>query len=223
MLQDSILLDSFKISNKQFINDTTLYDANILLKNYISFSTLKDVFREIVPLTNLIDNKEEQKIKLYNTSKKVYLDNILIVLDNVPVYDIGQLFKMNPAQIERIIVINKQYFFGNSLFNGIISIQTKLNDFANYKFPQNSCFLNYNTVTKSTFPVDKQYFSNETIKDKSPDFRTTLYWNARLTTKESSSANEFYTSDAKGSYQITYTAINKEGKIVQQNKLIEVK
>jgi hypothetical protein len=127
---------------------------------------------------------------------------------------VDELLKIPPVNIERIDVINRPYYLGDHLLSGIVSIKTKTGDFGGYRFPQQSIFLEYQTSTKSKSFFEPQYADERVKKSSVPDFRTTLYWNPKEETAKPRSSLSFYTSDARGEYDVVVNGISSKGKIL---------
>ena len=58
----------------------------------------------------------------------------------------NELMRIDPSNVERIDIIKNTYMLGDYAFRGIIFIKTNTNNFANFNFPENSIFLDYQTV-----------------------------------------------------------------------------
>ncbi len=121
-------------------------DYSIELNDFIPLASLEEVFKEIVPNTYLTRKKDSYEFQLKTPGKIKILDNPLVLLDNIPVFDYDQLFEILPSSVERINIINQEYFLGVHKLNGIINVITNKSALENYKFPAGSVFFNYQTL-----------------------------------------------------------------------------
>lgn len=133
------------------------------------------------------------------------------------------LAALDPRSIDFIEVLNgpSAAIFGNQGGNGVISINTRtrprelVKDNTPYKIVQ--------PVTYHKAPVFiMPDYGDKTIKaGKTPDPRTTIYWNGNLLTGADGKASaEFYAADEATSYTIIVTGITANGEYI--NKRITV-
>ncbi len=208
-------------ANNYFLNDSLVFTSSILLADYVQMTSLKDVFREIIPLTNVIDNRKEQKIRLYNEETTNYLDNPLVLLNNIPIFDLVELFQTDANLIANVSVINHPFYLGDYLANGIVSIKTKQNNFANFDFSEKANFLKYSTLFPNLFPKHTHYSSNNEKQDRKPNFANCLYWNSQIE-RSKQARYTFYASDHCSEYTILFRAITKDGKMIEKQKIISI-
>jgi len=195
-------------------NLPTSYDFSIRLDDFIELTTLQEIFYEIVPPVSVKSEKSEKYLTVANYQSRQVARAGLIILDNVPVFDVNELLKISPVNIATIDVINRPYYLGDHLLTSIISIKTKTGDFGGYKFPPQSIFLEYQTLSKSTTFIAPDYLSETSKTSRIPDFRTTLYWIPNEKINGGKTTRSFFTSDAKGKYDVVLRAISMEGELI---------
>ena len=210
--------------NKQFYSPISFGDIeiSIVLADFIELPTFTDVIREIVPYTRL--NKKDGRYNLILTNSitvELYRDP-LILLDNIPVFDVNELIKINPKKIIKIEVINKPYVYGDYTLNGVIRIVTNTDNFADYDFSGESVYIDYQTITSSAKPVFTDYNSEGKKNNRIPDFRNMLYWKPDLFLSNQDINLSFYTSDACSKYDIIVKGISNKGKACFGKTSIEV-
>ncbi len=201
-------------SESTLTNLPAIYDITIRLDDFIELSSLQEVFYEIVPPVFVKSNKKGKYLSVANYQTQQVASADLILLDNVPIFDVDELLKIPAVNIESIEVINKPYYLGDYLLESIVSLKTKTKDFGGYKFPSESIFLEFQTLSpqQSFFTPD---YSNDSIKNSPlPDFRTTLYWNPYVKTNQTDTTLSFFTSDAKGEYDIVIRGISNNGSLI---------
>lgn len=201
-------------SHEIFTNLPSNYDVTVRLDDYIELSSLGEVIYEIVPPLFVRSTKSESYLSVANYLTQHASRAGLILLDNVPIFDVDELLKLAPANIESIQVINRPYYLGNYLLESIVSFKTKTGDFGGYNFPPESIFIAFQTLSPQQTFIAPDY-GIDSIKNKPlPDFRTTMYWNPALGLNDADTSIGFYTSDAKGRYDIFVNGISEDGEVI---------
>ena len=197
-------------------------EISIVLADYIQLPSFKDVIKEIVPYTRLSKKGDRYSLIVSNSKTvEVYYDP-LILLDNIPVFDVNELMKINPKKIEKIEVIDKSYVYGDYTLNGIIRIITNTDNFADYDFSGESVYVDFQTITLSAYPVLPEYNSGSKKKSRIPDFRNMLYWKPDLLISDKDISLSFYTSDHCSKYDIIVRGISYNGKVCFGKATFEV-
>lgn len=194
-------------------------DLRITLSDYIDIPNLREIFAEIVPGVSLKKKNGKTYLNVFNIREQIDLKEGLVLLDNVPIFDIEQLLEISPKKIESIDVFNTPYMLGEYKINGLIRIKTNTLDFAGYVWENEAAFVNFKTISAS--PVFQQ--SIYTHKNRTPDFRNVLYWHPNLVMDTTQKVVEFYTSDMTGTYEVQINGFTKEGFPCYQQAFFEVK
>lgn len=195
-------------------NLPTNYDFSINLNDFIDLASLQEVFYEIVPPISVKTDKAGKYLAVANYQTQHVSRADLIILDDVPVFNVDELLKISPVNIASIEVINRPYYLGDNLLKSIVSIKTKTGDFGGYKFPPQSIFLEYQALSKSKNFTAPDFSSEELKQNPYPDFRTTMFWHPFTELTAPDTTLSFYTSDAKGEYDIIFKAVSKNGEII---------
>ncbi len=148
----------------------------------------------------------------------------LILVDGVPFEDPNALIGLSRDMIDHVEVITRAVAqFGSRGTNGVIAIYTKGGAYATSQVAEKN-FLShkipgYNTPRKFFSPV----YANET-QDKTPDFRTTIFWKPDLVTGPDGKASvTFYAADIEGRYRIILEGITDKGIPFRNVSFVEVK
>ncbi|MEL6556874.1 MAG: TonB-dependent receptor plug domain-containing protein [Bacteroidota bacterium] len=150
------------------------------------------------------------------TTPLIIVDGVITTLDvlnSIPVADVSyiDILKGPDAAI-----------FGSQGANGAISVFTRTGEVPDKKGPRVGIvdfkFPGF-TLARKFYTPD---YSEKSDQHKKPDYRTTLYWNPEINLS-SGEPVEFYSSDEKGTYLIHLEGITSEGKVVLEEKMIEVK
>lgn len=198
-------------------NMPVTYDFSVRLDDYIELSSLEEVFYEIVPPVTVKHEKGTKYLSVANNQAHRMATAGMVLLDNVPVFNINELLKISPVNIERIDVFNRPYYLGDYLLSSVVSIKTKTGDFGGYKFPPQSIFLEYQTLEGKQQFHAPEYKTADSKSSRIPDFRTTLYWNPAMESDGEETSVSFYTSDARGNYEVVVRGIKRDGSVVGAN------
>jgi hypothetical protein len=199
-LKEKFTSDSYDDSNKR-TGPVVFYGKPqhvIHMEDYIELIDLEEFIFELVPEVIVFHKKGKPSIRF---DRVTGLSNLspLVLIDNLPVSDIGQFLKTPLNKLERIELINRGYIAGNQIFNGLLGVYSKNNDFAGIEMVQSSMFFNYSLYSQNTeaFQADSGDLDNTRI----PDRRNLLYWNPYIALYQGSTTSiSFFTSDSKGEY-----------------------
>lgn len=193
-------------------------DYKIYLKNFIKLPTLHEVFDEIIPSVRVREENKQFVLSTYDEELNINYNNPLILLDNIPIFNVDDILKIKPSQINNIEIINKMYLSGDKIYNGIIMLNSNSDKFCRIKLPENAKFIKYQGFAYTGHPIFPEYKTIDEKESKMPDFRNTLYWKSgNLPTKENSVLS-FYTSDNCGEYTINLYLIDEKGNVIKKSK-----
>ncbi len=182
---------------------------SILLDDYVETPTLAMVFKEIVPNAYLYKHHGKYILSLYDEDRETHYKKPLILVDNLPIFDLDELLKLSPKKIERIDVYPQPFILGNNNINGLLMIRTFTPNFGGIPMPKSSNFLEYETLSRPSDYHPQIYSNPKQINSRIPDFRSLLYWESRLKNR---SPNTIYTSDLVGKYEVILFGNYKNGK-----------
>ena len=197
--------------------------ASVSLKDFVALPTMPEVLNELVPYVNVRKRKGKRILVVVDQTRKNVYDNPLILVDNLPVFNVEEILAINPAKIERIDVIGKVYSFGDLLIQGIVMFHTKTDNFAGIQLPSSLAFVEYQTITPSAavqFPV---YNPQNQTPGHSPDFKNLLYWNPNIQISANDTTITFYTADEITDYEIIVRGKTADGSSVFGKLDIQVK
>jgi hypothetical protein len=195
-------------------NNTVFYGSAekvYYTKDYIELPNLEEFFFEIVYEVLVDFHKDSNTLRIAANSDRSL--SPLVLVDNIPVYDIGRFLKTTLQRIERVELIGSKYIAGNAVFSGIISIYTWNKDFAGIDLNPAGIFYNYHLLRtgKYNFPD----YDNNIINSRIPDNRSLLYWQPDIMlSKNQKTTISFFTSDEKGDYIIFVTNANSDDQAI---------
>lgn len=151
-------------------------DRRIVLADYIEVPTMAEVFNEITTGVTLRKSGGATRLSVFNPEDQEWVDHPLVLLDNVPVYDIEALLEIDPAVVEAVEVFHSDYIIGDFTVEAIVAIKTQTDDFAGYQWSEQVAFTAF-TAYAIPQPFEQVVDSG---KRHLPDFRPVLYWKPDL-------------------------------------------
>jgi len=188
-------------------------DYHYELSDYTQFPTLGEVITEYVRYISLSrSNGKYKALVSLPFFQKLYDHEPLYLLDGVPVFHLDSLVKIKAEKIKTIDLITSKYYYGPSIFDGILSFSTHQGDLNGYNLDPKSLLLSFEGTILDREFFSPIYSSFQEKESKIPDFRNTLYWNPMLkSNKEMFFPVKFFTGDISGLYRIEVNGINQEG------------
>lgn len=183
------------------------------LDNYTRFTTMEEVLREYVREINVgVKGSGDLKFKLFNEdSREYYTNNILVVVDGVPVFNTSKIFSFDPLKINHLDIITKNYVLGNSDFYGLASFSTYQGNHEGVDVDPKAISLDYEGLQMQREFYSPEYLTEQQRQSRIPDLRTTLFWSPEIKVNQQV---QFYTGDNKGKYIVIVEGINKNGEPV---------
>lgn len=198
-----------------------------MLDDLNRFPTIKDSFVEYIP-TVAVRNRLDQRV--FKIAPKNILTEPdftpLVLLDGLPVRP-DEILEFSPYRIESIGVINNRYFFGPMIFDGIVSFRTKRGDLHGFEPSNYARSLDYKGLSpliEYQFPTyDSSNLAENNLRSRIPDYRDQLYWAPDVAIQPDQNDNiQFYTSDTRGTFEISIEGISNTGQMVSIRSYIIV-
>ena len=183
-------------------------------EDYVVLPDLEEFFFEIVPQVRVEKNKDHTHLVVLDDRGEILYAPPLILLDNVPVREIGNLLSVSPQRIDHIDIVNRIYFRGGNTYGGIVSIITDRGDRAGVTLPEGSTFISFTGLSKLQEMVSPDY-EGVVRNDRMPDLRNTLYWEAHYKiTPDNGGSFAFYTSDVTGEFMVIVRGMTSDGNVL---------
>jgi len=184
------------------------------MDEYVVLPDLEEFIFEIVPQLRVEKSEGHTHLVVLDDRGEILYTPPLILLDHVPVPDIGKLLAVSPLRIDHIDVVNRMYIRGGNTYGGIVSIITGRGDRAGIALPGGSTFISFtglSNLREKNFPDYEGVVRNERM----PDLRNTLYWAPRYEiTPDNGGSFTFYTSDLTGEFMVVVRGINSAGDVL---------
>lgn len=195
-----------------------------LLDNYTRFTTMEEVLREYVREDNIVQSKGRFHIKVINQNG-VFLDgDPLVLLDDVPVFNMNKIMTVDPLKVRKLEVVRDRYFYGPAVSEGIFSFTTYKGDLGGAEIDPHAVILDYEGMQLQRQFYSPVYDTEKAEKSRVPDFRSLLFWTPEVNIDEAGKGQiSFFTSDQKGKYIGAIQGITDNGDAASQYFSFEVK
>jgi hypothetical protein len=205
-----------KSLNGDFEDEFPEVDHTVRVTDYVVFPTMDDLIREIVSFVQLKKKGSESSVRLYYRYEKsvlFYKHDPIYIIDGVMSSNTAYFLSLRPEDILSIKIINdpnKLAQLGNLGENGFIMIESKKGNLAPGK---DSNLYPVTGLSRSVWKPRPELLT-ESSGIKTPDLRSTLYWNPRLKS-DLRGFNEItlLTSDDAGPMKIKVHGVTYDGRI----------
>lgn len=198
-------------------------EKDYILDDYTRFPSLKETITEVVREMYFKQKGNDYSfhIRTDNFNKEELPEPSLVLVDGVLIQDINELIDYKTENVYKISIVPGAYFYGPKLFNGIINIITKNNDY----FSKSA--RDYMLKTDVLRPLSKKTYYKQDYADKTkyeriPDYRYQLLWLPDVNTADETTIS-FYTSDVTGTFEIVLEGFTAKGIPVSLQENFEVK
>jgi hypothetical protein len=195
------------------------------LDDYKRFTTMEEVFREYVMQINVrTQNSRLEMVVFDESSRQFYSDNILVLLDGIPLYDYNKIFTYDPLKINKLEVVPRRYLYGTRVFSGIASFQTTNEKFDGFTLDPSLLAVDYEGLQLQREFYSPQHNNPTANSKRIPDLRTTLFWEPYVKTDQNGKASfSLFSSDMKGKFIAVLQGVDGEGRIFHDTKEFEVR
>ena len=198
---------------KKYITADKIYD----MTKYRVFSSMKQTITEIITPLDVIRKKKGYIIRINNLDRTSPNSTPVYIIDGVATKNTDHLLSLTPANLREVRIYRdrirlKQFGFLGK--NGVIWISTKLGNAAP---PIGS----NNTILGSTKALP--FHSVTTMDPRTPHFKSTVYWNPKVSIDIDGVANvQFVTTDDASEYLIKISGIDSNGIYFSTQRILQV-
>lgn len=190
------------------------------LDDYTRFATMRDTFIELIVEVGVSKNEGNYDFKMRseNIFRGSYEVHPTLVLLDGAIVSSEDLMNLSPYLVDRINVINHKYYFGKSIFDGILSVHTVAQDKGEVE-PKG--------INVDLIPVQRERESEviqvaQEVKTKIPAYQDLLYWNPRMKHDGGQLKLNFKTSEVQGQFEIRVEGVSNDGKAISQQAYFTV-
>ena len=192
------------------------------LDDYVRFNTMEEVLREYVRQVSVgvKGNGASLRFKMFHEiNRDLYSDDMLVMVDGVPLFDPNKVFQLDPLKIKQLDIINRNYVFGPTSFRGLANFSSYNGFYEGVELDARAITIDYEGLQLHREFYSPDYSTDMQRSSRLPDLRSTLYWQPKVNTQQLS----FYTGDNKGHYLIVLQGIDADGTMVYTTSQFEVK
>jgi hypothetical protein len=205
-------------ANRDSIETITGFVADYAfdLDAYTRFDDIETILREYVPSVSVRLKDKKKVFRLMNEADKSVFDaNPLILVDAMPVFDSDLLASFNPKFLQRLEVLNREFYLNDRTYPGVLSFSSYTNNFGRFPLAPAARFFDYQGVQPRLL-LDKQQWQQPVTDKRVPDWRIVLFWGKngeKAITKAPNLAGEF----------VYWERVWKDGTLSTQRTFFEVK
>jgi len=186
-------------------------------KLFLDLPNFNEIARELLPGVKFRNFGRIPTMQVLNLPMHAYFtENPLVLLDGVPISDLGLIKELGTKEIEKIEIGQYERFFGIVNFKGFMAIHTVKKDFSGIPSSDDFVKIALNGIHGQPVLVE-----NAQQKSGEPDFRQLLLWNPSVPAVSAIKLN-FKTSDIQGIFKLIVRGKTKDGSIFYNEQLFEV-
>ncbi len=227
--QNIYAADSIRRFNAPALADTFPFfgkaEYSYRLDDYKRFTTMEEVLREYVVSINVSLRNGKLYLSMWDdAAQTVYTDNVLVLLDGVPLMNYHNIFSYDPLKVRKLDVVPRRYQIGGINFKGIASFETYQAKFDGFELTPGAIAVDYEGLQLQREFYSPVYDSDADRQRRIPDFRSTLYWQPDVSTDTKGHRTiQFYTSDQPGKFLVVLQGFDATGKPVSTTSSFIVK
>lgn len=181
-------------------------DYSYGLDDYTRFEDVETILKEYVPSVAVRLKDKKKSFRLLNEADKSVFDtNPLILVDAMPVFDSDLLASFNPKFLQRLEVLNREFYLNDRTYPGVLSFSSYANNFGLFPLAPAARFFDYPGLRPSLI-MDKEQFQRPVSASRIPDWRTVLFWDS------SGELSKTSVPDLTGTY-VFWEKVSVDGKI----------
>jgi hypothetical protein len=213
-IYDPFMAGKLKAPEKSQINDFYgVPEFTTKMSGFIQLTSLREAIKEVVMGAVTTGRKGKTVINTIDKSNgHIVIRDPLVIVDGIPVFDHEKVLNIPGDQIEKIDVINSEYYILDIVLDGIINIITHKGNHSVIEYDKPVFRQEFEALQSGSDFSSPEYSDISQKGSRIPDFRNTLYWNPEVRTDATGkSVVEFYTSDEPGDFIILVEGYSSDG------------
>ncbi len=191
---------------------------------YYPLDDFQEIARELIPALRIRKADDGYTARLMNEARGTLFENPpFFFLNSVPVFRLDKIIPLGSDQVRRVDVLNLEWAHGELVFEGLVSVYSKDEDFFNYQELGAGTKLEYPAPLAYHPPMLPDHTPGRNPDPHLPDFRQLLYWQPRLQAAGTGAGNwSFFTGDLSGEFEVVLEGVTSRGKIIRRTMSFEV-
>jgi len=184
--------------------------STVYPSDFVPLNDFQEISVELLPFVRVNKEKGIYHVHVTSTLNDKLMVDAAVFLDGVFVDNMNKVAVLGSEQIKKIESIDAERAFGDLVFQGVVSITSKLNEIENTIPASHSLRIKNDKLNKNENFVS----INSTLIQKKniPLYKQLLYWNPNVEINGTDNTDvEFYTSDNKANYIIKVEGISDDG------------
>ncbi len=229
-MQVNTIYSSFlnKVSSKDSIYPKPAFygkpELYIPLDKFIDLPSIEEVIRELIPEVSLHKHKGHYYLRVLQSGTNIpKKGDVTIMVDGVPVYDLNSVLAIKPSSLDRIEVINLNYYLKDEDLGMLMCFYTKEDNMAGMDLDPR-IFRQARNCYHSAYTYHcPDYSLNKLKKSRLADFRNVLYFGTVNMDENGEADLKISTCDDTGQYTIVVVGLDEKGNIHKRISKFEVK
>ncbi|NND12215.1 MAG: hypothetical protein HKN96_13520 [Flavobacteriaceae bacterium] len=197
-----------------------------VLDDYKRFSTIAKTLEEVVD--DVYHERKGGKQRFINVRERetdpYYEVDILplIVVDGATVQDHESILYFDANKVESISVLRDEYYYDKRVYQGVLMINTFDGDYYNNLQGEHIQLIDLKSPQQDKDYFYQDYDLQSKSADRIPDYRTQLLWEPNISLTGERLRIRFFTSDVRGTFEVSLEGFDKDGKPVSIKKYFKV-
>ncbi|RZV65986.1 MAG: hypothetical protein EX254_04370 [Flavobacteriaceae bacterium] len=197
-----------------------------VLDDYKRFSTIAKTLEEVVD--DVYHERKGGKQRFINVRERetdpYYEVDILplIVVDGAAVQNHESILYFDANKVESISVLRDEYYYDKRVYQGVLMINTFDGDYYNNLQGEHIQLIDLKSPQQDKDYFYQDYDLQSKSADRIPDYRTQLLWEPNISLTGERLRIRFFTSDVRGTFEVSLEGFDKDGKPVSIKKYFKV-
>ncbi|MBT8309685.1 MAG: Ig-like domain-containing protein [Bacteroidia bacterium] len=197
-----------------------------VLDDYKRFSTIAKTLEEVVD--DAYHERKGGKQRFINVRERetdpYYEVDILplIVVDGAAVQNHESILYFDANKVESISVLRDEYYYDKRVYQGVLMINTFDGDYYNNLQGEHIQLIDLKSPQQDKDYFYQDYDLQSKSADRIPDYRTQLLWEPNISLTGERLRIRFFTSDVRGTFEVSLEGFDKDGKPVSIKKYFKV-
>lgn len=196
-------------------------NRRVILAEFIELPDFQEISRELLPGVRYRRRGNSTTLQLMDNGERMYFEkNPLRLINGIPIFDDGLLYRFKSSDIEYIDIINEERIFGDISFKGVLALS--LTDRENNWIAGQKTLYSFSVpCLQVSQPPSYMAKYGQALPANIPDFRKVFLFE-RINREQPETAFQFRASDLKGNIVVKLQGITLNNEPFETTRKIEV-